>query len=134
MKTTETAYIALPISGTDIKVTEARAKQAQYELEKKGYQVKTPFDIVPDELTRVIALKEKALLCTSSKEHRSKLETDIRRFWAKAMGYCLEYLVNCNLVYVLEGWSKSKGATLEALTAEMYGIKTIYEKTENRIK
>ena len=127
------AYIALPISNTNLEDTKNRALAAKMELSIMGYDVKTPFDLVPDSISDAIYEKEQKLKGIISEQQRQVLQEQVNVLWAKALGKCLEYLVTCDMVYMLTGWPKSKGATVEGLTAELYNIPCYFEPQNSDI-
>lgn len=47
--------------------------------------------------------------------------------WADYMDVCLAALRLCDAIYILRGWEKSKGATIEKLYAEEAGFKIFYQ-------
>lgn len=117
------AYIGLGISGQDLTEAKKRAAAAKIYLTGLGYDAKTPFDIVPDSITNKIYDYEQKLNGIIGINKRIQLQEKIDVLWAKALGKCLEYLVTCGLVYLLHGWTKSKGATLEGHTAVLFNIR-----------
>ncbi len=130
------AYVALPISGTNLIETKKRAEEAKAYLIDLGFDVKTPFDLVPDRISDKIYLLEQKLQEVNSVKVSKEIQKQVNVLWAKALGKCLEYLVTCDLVYMLNGWPQSKGASVEGFTADLYNIPTYFEsnKTELTIK
>lgn len=47
--------------------------------------------------------------------------------WLRCMAVCLWKLLRCESIYMLRGWSKSRGARIEHKVAELLGIDIIYE-------
>lgn len=90
-------YISLPITGQDPDEVEAQATFAAGVLEKKGHTYVSPLEICDSDL-----------------------------HYEACMGICIEHLLACDAVVVLEGWSCSKGCRLEAEAAEIYG-KPLYK-------
>lgn len=86
-------YISLPITGQDPDEVEAQATFAAGVLEKKGHTYISPLEICESDLPYNVC-----------------------------MGTCIEHLLACDAMVVLEGWSCSKGCRLEAEAAEIYGI------------
>lgn len=127
------AYTALAISGQNLNQAKSKALKAKKYLESLGYDVKTPFDLVPDRISNRIYELELKLKGIISEQQRSVLQNKVNVLWAEALGICLQYVVTCDLVYLLKGWAKSKGATIEGLTAELYNIPTRSEQTSDDI-
>lgn len=96
-------YISIPISGQDYMAQKAKAYKKAAEISQKGFEVVTPFDVVTDALTPV----------------------------NKAMGKCIEELLTCDIIYLCEGWVKSKGCTVEWVAAQTYGLRHIQEDSTN---
>jgi len=117
------AYIGLGISGQDLTEAKKKAEAAKVYLTGLGYDAKTPFDIVPNSITDKIYDYEQKLNGINRIDERIRIQKKIDVLWAKAMGKCLEYLVTCGLVYLLHGWTKSKGATIEGHTAVLFNIR-----------
>lgn len=92
-------YISGQITGIE---EEAKKlfKKAEEILEKQGFQV-----INPMELTT----------CNPSYE------------WIDYMRYDIKALVDCDTIYMLKNWTKSKGAKIERRLAIDLGLKVIYE-------
>lgn len=47
--------------------------------------------------------------------------------WAWYMRRCLKWLCDCDTIYMLNGWEKSKGAMMEYSIAKELGLQIIYE-------
>lgn len=47
--------------------------------------------------------------------------------WEDYMKYDLQFLIECNYIYMLKGWFFSKGARLERKIAKKLGIIVLYE-------
>jgi len=88
-------YISLPITGHDIRNCKARANHAKASVEKLGHTAITPFEV-----------------------NKGKKKT-----YAAYMGSDIEALFGCDAIYLLTGWSESKGCQLEWSCAHIYGKK-----------
>ena len=102
-------YISIPISGHDIEEVKAKAIDIierllwdVFEL-KKGRNrpdVITPFDVCP--------------------------EPD--KPYSYYMGKDIEALLECDAIYLCEGWQNSKGCMAEFEVARIYGKEIIFER------
>jgi len=126
-------YIGLAISGQPIKETKALALSAKMEMTLKGYDVKTPFDVVPRYITEEYESLEILLRSQTNLLRIEEIKNKMKKQWGLAMGYCLGYLITCDVVYLLNGWTNSKGATIEGFTAEIHGIRVMTELVEEEI-
>lgn len=90
-------YISIPITGHDYETQREKALSEKAFFQNLGYDVVTPFDIVPDP------------------------NTD----YATSMGMCITELLNSDKVYFCEGWKKSKGCTAERELSQIYGIESM---------
>lgn len=96
-------YISLPITGRPIVEAKRLAKAAKKILTEKGYSVITPFDVCQ--------------------------ETDAP--YSYYMGKDIMSLLECDCVYFLHGWEKSKGCLLEYAAAKIYEKKMMFEKKDS---
>ena len=64
-------------------------------------------------------------LCGYEAVDPSKVQLDDEATWADYMRADLKLLLDCDFIYMLEGWEDSKGARLERELAENLGIKEI---------
>jgi hypothetical protein len=48
--------------------------------------------------------------------------------WEQCMKACIDQLLTCDVIYMLNDWQTSKGATLEHQIAKIYNKKIIYQK------
>ena len=48
--------------------------------------------------------------------------------WVEYMRKDLSQLLNCNTIYMIKGWRRSKGAKLEYKIARALGMKIIYDR------
>ena len=99
-------YISIPISGHDLEEVKAKAKDIiecilWYELGiEKGFDIITPFDVCP--------------------------EPD--KPYSYYMGKDIEALLECDAIYLCEGWQNSKGCMAEFEVARIYGKEIMFEK------
>jgi hypothetical protein len=91
----ETIYISGPIKG--INNPKGIFDNKQKQLEKLGYQVTNPFNL---------------------------LETGT---YEEFMRYDIRALTFCDSIYMMKGWEKSKGANIELKVAQAIGLKMLYE-------
>lgn len=101
-------YISIPISGHDIEEVKAKARVVRVRLLydvfglKKGCHrpdIITPFDVCP--------------------------ETD--KSYSYYMGKDIEALLECDAIYLCEGWQNSKGCMAEFEVARIYGKEIMFE-------
>lgn len=76
-------------------------------------------------------------LCGYEAVDPSKVQLDDEATWADYMRADLKLLLDCDFIYMLDGWEDSKGARLERELAENLGIEEIdldqeYERAEQR--
>lgn len=64
-------------------------------------------------------------LCGYDAVDPSEVQLDDAATWADYMRADLKLLLDCDFIYMLEGWEDSKGARLERELAENLGIKEI---------
>lgn len=48
--------------------------------------------------------------------------------WPEAMRMCIKAMMECDTIYMLSNWKKSRGARVEHRIAKSIGMKIIYEK------
>lgn len=97
-------YISLPITGLNINRCKERALKCKHDLEKLGYQVVTPFDVCPE----------------SNKPYPYYISRDI------------EALMGCDAIFLLSGWSESRGCSLEWECAKIFHKKIFHHFNELR--
>lgn len=95
-------YIAGKVSGEKIHEVTMKFGKAQKELEALGYEAINPLAVVNDWHTT----------------------------WRNAMTKCIKALVECNRMYVLPDYQKSKGAMIERMIAELLEMK-VYENLKD---
>jgi hypothetical protein len=95
-------YISLPISGYNVERCKARALNSKHGLEKLGHTVVTPFDVCPDD----------------------------NKTYPYYIGRDIEALMQCDAIFLLSGWSSSRGCQLEWRCAEIYGKKIFHDFKE----
>lgn len=105
-------YVSLPISGCPINQRKEYAYRVKRELECGHYagwgyfkdedetQIVTPFDVCP--------------------------EPD--KPYSYYMGKDIEALLECDAIYLCEGWQNSKGCMAEFEVARIYGKEIIFER------
>ena len=101
-------YISIPISGHDLEEVKAKARDIrewvlwdEFGLEKGFHRpdVITPFDVCP--------------------------EPD--KPYSYYMGKDIEALLECDAIYLCEGWQHSKGCMAEFEVARIYGKEIMFE-------
>ena len=91
-------YISIPISGHDLEEVKAKARKAKIRVSHL-YDVITPFDV-----------------CS---------EPD--KPYSYYMGKDIEALLECDAIYLCEGWQNSKGCMAEFEVARIYGKEIMFE-------
>lgn len=76
-------------------------------------------------------------LCGHEVVDPSEVQLDDEASWADYMKADLKLLLDCDFIYMLEGWENSRGARLERELAENLGIEEIdldeeYERAKQR--
>ena len=104
-------YISLPISGQPTKSRMAYAEQVKNELTKAFWRrerafdneselnIVTPFDVCPEP----------------------------NKPYSYYMGKDIEALLECDAIYLCEGWQNSKGCMAEFEVARIYGKEIMFE-------
>ena len=100
-------YISIPITGHPIEDVKARAYELKEMLSVEGWEVITPFDVVPDEEIAHIE--------------------DPEAKYAYCMGKDIEALLLCDAVFFAVGYIRSKGCILEREAAEVFKKFKLYE-------
>lgn len=90
-------YISLPITGYDLDERKHYADTVKRGLLLGGFESVTPFEVCP--------------------------EPD--KPYSYYMGRDIEALLECDCIYLTQGWQHSKGCRAERAVAEIYGIKVI---------
>ena len=102
-------YISIPISGHDLEEVKEKARVVSerllydvFGLKKEWHRqdVITPFDVCP--------------------------ETD--KPYSYYMGKDIEALLECDAIFLCEGWQNSKGCMAEFEVARIYGKEIIFER------
>jgi hypothetical protein len=99
-------YIAGKVTGEPFRETAIKFEKAHNEIKGKGFDAIVPIEVVQDYL---IDHPEKALLPE-------------KELWQLAMKLCISHMVECDAVLLLEDFSQSKGALIEAQLALDLGI------------
>lgn len=53
--------------------------------------------------------------------------------WEDYLRFDITKLIQCDTIYLLEGWQDSKGAQLEYLIAERLGMRMIYQESKKEV-
>ena len=93
-------YISIPITGLDEKRQREKADRIKMSLSRDGWQPINPFDVYvgPDPASRTY------------------LGTDVR--------IIIDY---ADVIFMCDGWERSKGCQVEKFVAETYGKTVMYE-------
>lgn len=86
-------YVSLPISGYDIEETKEYAEKVKKFLEEKCDEIITPFDVCDEE----------------------------GKSYSYYMGRSIEALLECDAVFFVPNWQKSKGCMAEFEIVRIYG-------------
>ena len=100
---TKRLYVSLPISGYDLDERKSEAERIKSKLNFCGLsiiEVVTPFDVCP--------------------------EAD--KPYSYYMGKDIEALLECDAIYMCEGWQNSKGCMAEFEVARIYGKEIIFDR------
>lgn len=99
MKDKKKTYISGPVSGVDYEEVRTAFRAAELRLEVKGHDVVNPMR-----------------LCSSSWP------------WERCMRVCISAMMECDAIYMLKGWKRSRGARLEHFVALKLGMEITVEK------
>lgn len=99
-------YISGPISGGDIRTRKKLLDEAAGKLREQGYQPVSPFD--------------------------NGLPADAS--YGDHMRADLKMMLDCHAIYMLRGWSSSRGAVIEKKVAAACGMTIIYQEPKERRK
>lgn len=102
-------YISIPITGHPIEKVKERAERLKKELSVGGWEIITPFDVVPD-------------------KNIAHIE-DPQIKYAYCMGKDIEKLLICDAVFFAEGYKDSKGCLLEHAASLIYEKMNLYESS-----
>jgi hypothetical protein len=95
-------YLSLPISGRDLNQVKDYADLVKRAWVAKGYDVVTPFEIVPEDGMP----------------------------YEYCMGKDIEELMKCDGIILCDDWFSSKGCRVECHVAQVYGLKIKIDKTK----
>lgn len=98
MKKTK-VYISLPITGHDIEQVKRQAEEVKQRIENDNVEAITPFDVCDEK----------------------------DRPYSYYMGRDIEALIECDGIYVCNGWHSSKGCQAEVHVAVVYDKKMVFE-------
>ena len=97
---TKSVYISGPISGYDLAERKEAFERAAKRYRMQGYLVSNPFN--------------SGVPATAS--------------WEEHMKADIAMLMQCDIIYLLEGWQDSRGSQIEKNLAEVVGIKVMHER------
>ena len=92
-------YLSGKISGTDLSTTRRRFSEVAEKLQSLGHKVVNP-------------------LCNGLSEHDP---------WEEHIAKDIINLIDCEGIYMLQGWEDSQGARIEHAIAKEIGLKVMYE-------
>jgi hypothetical protein len=92
-------YISIPITGKDIDKVMCDAVFAKMKLQSKEVECVCPFDICDEK----------------------------NKPYSYYMGKDIEVLLECEAIYLCQGWQNSKGCMTEFEVARIYGKEIIFE-------
>ena len=99
-------YISLPISGRKLKDVKKQAAKAEKFLQSKGYKTVSPIEVSPNP----------------------------QATYAEHMGRDIQALLECDGIYMCEGWEASKGCRAEHSVAMIYGRNIMYFTPEKEYR
>ena len=106
-------YLSLPISGQPTKERMAYAEQVKRDL-KCAYRRAWGYSKFGDKLNIITPFDVN--------------ENEDKDSYARKMGNDIEALLECDAIYLCEGWQKSKGCMAEFEVARIYGKEIMFEK------
>ena len=106
-------YVSLPISGQPIEKRMAYAEQVKRELEC-SYRCGWGYSKFGDKLNIITPFDVN--------------ENEDKDSYARKMGNDIEALLECDAIYLCEGWQNSKGCMAEFEVARIYGKEIMFEK------
>jgi hypothetical protein len=92
-------YIAGKVTGEDLGKVFVKFNAPEAAMIKRGHEVVNPMRI-----------------------------TSQRWSWERCMKVCIDNLLTCNAIYMLNDWKDSRGAKIEHELAKIYGLKIMYQK------
>lgn len=95
-----TIYISIPISGHDVKKVREKADLTKAMLSRAGHKVITPFEVPAGK----------------NPVYKDYICCDLRA------------LLDCDAIYLCDGWQFSQGCQLEAEAARIYKLQVMYER------
>ena len=101
-------YISGQISGLPIEQAQKNFKDAELMLISKGFEVINPFE-----------LPEHAAILKNGESHNEQ--------WIEHMKVDIKALMDCDSIYMLRYWGRSKGANIELNLAIELNYDIIYE-------
>lgn len=102
MKDKKKMYLSLPISGRNLERVKEYAKKIKDKWVKKGFEVVTPFEVVPDD----------------------------NKSYEYCMGKDITALLQCDGIILCHDWFSSKGCRAECSVAQVYSKTIKIDRTE----
>lgn len=106
-------YIAGKVSGEDYDKVIIKFATKHAELEAKGYKVINPVERLLEFNDNLRKTGDKPL---SEEKDRTKI-----------LKIGIQWLLDCDAIYMLEDWTQSEGATMEHQIADTMGLEIQYE-------
>lgn len=120
-------YVSGPITGSDD--YEARFSEAIRFLQKENEEIAKTYPFA-------IGQKLKTRIFINPVEENKKRFSSVTEepIWSDYMREDIKLLCDCDEIYMMKGWEKSKGARAEKRIAEMLGLTIRYEKGAVRME
>ena len=96
--------------------------EAKKKLQASGWEVQSPAD-----MDRMVGFD--AMACKSNHDWNSTPDGFSK---IDCVTRCIEAVMVCDAIYMLDGWDKSKGARAEKAVAEWMGKDVIYDNDQNK--
>lgn len=93
-------YVSIPIKGKDYKKQREHADEVGRSLSRKGMEVVNPFNIYAGK----------------DPSYADHLACDLRA------------LMDCDVIFLCQGWENSRGCRIEFFTAQEFGLEVIREE------
>lgn len=109
-------YIAGPIKGVDPEEAKKRFSKAESKLIDTGFVVINPLKYV-EHINAGRRRDDLPVLTDEDAESRKEI-----------LKHCVSIMALCDNIYMMRGWERSEGATLERNVAHLMGKAVVYEE------